>query len=35
MIRKKKKSFDIGVSKLKGKDNNKTIKTWFRILRIL
>lgn len=25
MIRKKKKSFDIGVSKLKGKDNNKTI----------
>lgn len=25
MIRKKKKSFDIGVSKLKGKDNNETI----------
>lgn len=25
MIRKKKKSFDVGTSKLKGKDNNKAI----------
>lgn len=26
MIRKKKKSFDVGASKLKGKDNNKTVR---------